>query len=254
MSTPGKDSVLPQSAKSTSESVRRRCQHRLKNSVVDSQLSLQHTSITAALFGSMRNQTIRTWDNCWGTFFIGKDLLTIMFSIGTSLNSWVFIPLSLSPLSLLSSTRYKNTPSLQSQGAARPQNAMDTESEKPVPGANGNKSVGGGCPGGHMSSRTNGIVPGKSAAMEWLENPQICPGAVGAAAGGVTTPSSSRLRGVIGCQNQEQLVSSNGGGRVTNAAPGSAQPSQVRLNDFMAANQSVAYPPPFASSSRAVNR
>ena len=88
--------------------------------------------------------------------------------------------------------------------------------------------------------------------MEWLENPQICPGAVAAAA--AATPSSSRLRGVIGCQNQEQLVATNGAGRVSNAAPGSAQPSQVRLNDFLAANQSVAYPPPFASSSRAVNR
>lgn len=132
---------------------------------------------------------------------------------------------------------------------------MDTESEKPGPGgANGNKSVGAGCPGAHMNSRANGILPGKSAAMEWLENPQICPGAVAAASAAVTTPSSSRLRGVIGCQSQDQLVTSNGGGRVSNAAPGSAQPSQVRLNDFLAANQSVAYPPPFASSSRAVNR
>lgn len=96
------------------------------------------------------------------------------------------------------------------------------------------------------------MVGGKSAAMEWLENPQICPGVV---AGGVTGASSSRLRGVVGCQNQEQLVTSNGGGRGNGVpGPGSAQPSQVRLNDFLTANQSAIYPPPFASSSRAVNR
>lgn len=125
---------------------------------------------------------------------------------------------------------------------------MDTESEKPGGAiASGNKP-GTACPAPHMN-RSNGIVPGKSAAMEWLENPQICPGAVAAA--GVAAPSGSRLRGVG--PNQEVT----NGSRVNNPAPGSAQPSQnqpLRLNDYLAANQSVAYPPPFASSSRAVNR
>lgn len=123
---------------------------------------------------------------------------------------------------------------------------MDTESEKPgaAIGASGNKP-GAACPVPHMN-RTNGILPGKSAAMEWLENPQICPGVVAAA---VPAPSGSRLRG------PSQEVTN--GARVSNPAPGSAQPSQnqpLRLNDFLGTNQSVAYPPQFASSSRAVNR
>lgn len=122
---------------------------------------------------------------------------------------------------------------------------MDTESEKPGGAiASGNKP-GAACPVPH---RANGAIPGKSAAMEWLENPQICPGVVAAAA---PAPSGSRLRG------PSQDVTN--GARVSNPAPGSAQPSQnqerpLRLDNFLGPNQSVAYPPQFASSSRAVNR
>lgn len=123
---------------------------------------------------------------------------------------------------------------------------MDTESETPGGAiASGNKP-GAACPVAHMN-RSNGILPAKNAAIEWLENPQICPGAV--APPGISAPSGSRLRG----PNQEV---SNGAPRVNNPAPGTAQPSQnqpLRLNDYLTANPQ-AYPPPFASSSRAVNR